>query len=555
MNSDLSSPPPNQTEFNSSPPQMAEELFHQNNRHIVLSPGNDYRSRRMAQVMEGSDYDRTKSLTPRTSFSNRPQSAKRDLSPDNTRNYSLTESSARIGLTNRTLARGLTASPQIDDKQIDRDFAATVAGANKKGPRSADSESTASTTAASSVWDELDDLKSRIRRLEVTGRMPASGAGGASNSSGERPRTATTTVTTVSSSPRNPPGISPVNSTFGTTSHPLLHTALAKSKLVMPADVYRHLELAAKDALDLANTVGAPGSAAPTQVGVDRTVRRKADSVCRSLTELCLALSENRHNIAPPLQHPFIQSQFTSRPVSRIGEGSVAGRESVMSGRERLSYPGRESVMSDRLASRTVARFAERKNSLASINVAAGYSPRGDPRSDPVPSPTTVRHRTSMVLKDGFLEERERERERDRYRAPSRAATEAGMPQHLLPQAHRHHPSSRGYTTHDVTSTLAPRRGLAAQSSPLAPSPSKRFFAASMEARSQEFNMTGGPINERLVQAAQADPDRFRDPNPGRTSTQPTRRIMRGLRDTLESDGRSSAMRRVEAATERLLRR
>lgn len=64
-------------------------------------------------------------------------------------------------------------------------------------------ESTMSTTAPSTVWDELDDLKSRIRKLELTGKLPSSSAAAMSSMAGERPRTATTTVTTVSSSPKH----------------------------------------------------------------------------------------------------------------------------------------------------------------------------------------------------------------------------------------------------------------------------------------------------------------------------------------------------------------
>lgn len=62
-------------------------------------------------------------------------------------------------------------------------------------------ESTMSTTAPSTVWDELDELKSRIRKLELTGKLPSSSA--AAMSTEERPQTATTTVTTMSSSPKH----------------------------------------------------------------------------------------------------------------------------------------------------------------------------------------------------------------------------------------------------------------------------------------------------------------------------------------------------------------
>jgi len=537
------------TEFNSSPPPVDEEVW-RHARHMSSPPG-DCRTRRMSQT---SEHEERPSIAPRPTFNARPQRGlRRENSHGHSRSFSVVESSPRTSFNSRALTRGLGASPLIDDKLAppavdEREYAASIAGAGSGG-RSVDSVSTASTTAASSVWDELDDLKSRIRRLEVTGRMPALGAGNASNSSGDRPRTATTTVTTMSSSPRNNavPGISPINSTFGgsnpsttTTSHPLLHTALAKSKAVMPPDVYKHLELAAKDALDMANTVGAPGSGAPTVAGVDRNVRRKADSVCRSLTELCLALSENRHIIAPPPQIPFIQAQFIqTRPASR-----GVGTESVYGGRNRDSLGGRESVISQRLPSRAIGRFAERKGSLASLNASAGYSPR----SDPTPSPG-MRHRSSLMLQEGF--------EADSFRAPSRAGTEIGGPQRF---SNNRYSVPREYTTHDVQSTLASRRSSMApniQSSPLAPT--KRFLSSLGDgaSRSQEFTMTGGPINERLASAMNAqDPEasasRF---GSGALQRAPSnRRLARPLRDGVDID-RATAIRRAEAATERLLKR
>ena len=557
------------------------------------------------------------SVTPRASFGiPRPQKSllRRQHSPPPpppppSAGYSQSFSSPRGGaaLPVRTVARGLGTAlhtnthiaeegPRAADL-LDPDFTASVAGTGTgTGGKSAGSASTVSTAAASSVWDELDDLKSRIRRLEVTGHIPA--AGGASNSSGDRPRTATTTVTTVSSSPRHKVGhavASPIHpTTFGgalaiaapqqqqqaqsaqpaTTSHPLLHTALAKSKAVLPPDVYRHLELAAKDALDLANTVGAPGAAstaANAAVNGDRTVRRKADSVCRSLTELCLALSEHRHNIAAA-HHPFIQAQFgASRPASRLVTDASFGRDT-----DRESTVG--SLVGDGLRSRAAAagRFTERKNSLASLQAAAQAAAGFGPRSDPITSSSSasigagavaaagaIRHRSSMGLKEGFSE-----RDRERFRAPSRAATEVGggggggvAPQRLRLS----HPISREYTLPEASSSA--RRSLAlptasgAMSSPLvvASSPAtttttRRFFSAALDGprRPQDFATTGGPINDRLVGPVSTD-------NTARYSTGSIGRGgLRSLRESVDLDGdsrRLTAVKRAEAATERLLRR
>ncbi|OAL73969.1 hypothetical protein A7D00_1997 [Trichophyton violaceum] len=174
-------------------------------------------------------------------------------------------------------------------------------------------ESTMSTTAPSTVWDELDDLKSRIRKLELTGKLPSSSAAAMSSMAGERPRTATTTVTTVSSSPKhkqkassNSPPVAPpipvdTDPSFTVSQvHPLLHSALAKAKPVLTQEVYQALESTATDAINLSTalTSSMPHTSSMSVVtsasSPDRVLRRKADGVCRGLTELCLALSEDK---------------------------------------------------------------------------------------------------------------------------------------------------------------------------------------------------------------------------------------------------------------------
>ncbi|TQB72440.1 hypothetical protein MPDQ_006842 [Monascus purpureus] len=165
-------------------------------------------------------------------------------------------------------------------------------------------ESILSTTATSTVWDELEDLKFRIRKLEQGGMSPSQAA--VSNGSAERPRTATTTtMTTVSSSPRQArkasirSGDSENATTIGQV-HPLLQTALDKAKGVLNSEVYKALETAAAEATSLSSILGG-GTALSGGASVvsgfapsERHARRKADSLCRSLTELCLALSDER---------------------------------------------------------------------------------------------------------------------------------------------------------------------------------------------------------------------------------------------------------------------
>lgn len=294
-----------------------------------------------------------KSLTPRASFSRPLSMLRRERSPasaTHTRSYSMADPPAR---TRSSLAnprqlhtRDGTSQPITTD---DEDTAADPITPTRADDPSKEDSSSVSTTAPSTVWDELDDLKSRIRRLELTGRIPASGVGSiggslgtvgtnASNSSGDRPRTATTTVTTISSSPRNNntnSGVSPANSTGGgsSNSHPLLHAALAKSKSIVLPEVFKYLEAAAHDAMSLADTVGGTGSpGGPPASGSmvsDRQVRRKAESVCRSLTELCLALSENRGLQPAPNFSMHLSQHYGGRPVSRdvMAGGTIRERD------------------------------------------------------------------------------------------------------------------------------------------------------------------------------------------------------------------------------------
>ncbi|KAG5981300.1 hypothetical protein E4U55_003096 [Claviceps digitariae] len=168
-------------------------------------------------------------------------------------------------------------------------------------------ESTASTTAPSTVWDELDDLKSRIHRLELTGKLPSTSGAAVSRHSEERPATATTTVTTMSLSPKRQGSRQsaevPSTTSSQKESHPILHAALMNSRPFLSSEAFQALEAAANDAMALSSMMGGPGqsgtvSGAASVVGAgggaatDRQLRRKAESVCRSLTELCVALGD-----------------------------------------------------------------------------------------------------------------------------------------------------------------------------------------------------------------------------------------------------------------------
>ncbi|GAB1191324.1 hypothetical protein APSETT444_000496 [Aspergillus pseudonomiae] len=223
-------------------------------------------------------------------------------------------------------------------------------------------ESTLSTTAPSTVWDELEDLKSRIRKLELTGKLPPSSQEAISSASAERPRTATTTVTTVSSSPkrgRKTSTSSPGSDSIPPTNpvHPLLQSALSKAKTVLNKEVYTALEATATDAISLSTTLSinkAPSGSVSVVNGYgssDRLSRRKADSVCRGLTELCLALSDeqlrrqqasSKPDEATLMQQPIGADDDTLTPTTPYRRSTVQEPE-VISRRQSTRAASRRS--------------------------------------------------------------------------------------------------------------------------------------------------------------------------------------------------------------------
>jgi hypothetical protein len=299
-------------------------------------------------------------------------------------------------------------------------------------PRAAEgTESTVSTTAPSTVWDELEDLKSRIHRLELTGKLPPTSGAAMSRASNDRPPTATTTVTTMSSSPKRGRGNSisptePVAADKPAEAHPLLHAALAKSKPLLSTEVYKALEATAADALAISSMMGSPGQPGPisssqstiggTASVSDRQVRRKADSMCRSLTELCLALSEGKSENGTP-----VVNQVALRPTSHDNELRVAP-EAANNQRQVVSTD----LTRVKSSPRALSRLEARRSSL--LATSALPSPRYTPSEAGTPPQTSIAgRRTSLLLRSRRGGTEEPEEEDDiRFRAPSRAITEVG---------------------------------------------------------------------------------------------------------------------------------
>lgn len=292
----------------------------------------------------------------------------------------------------------------------------------KRALSRADAESVGSGHAPSAMYDELEDLKSRIRRIEILGKSPsAAGVGVQSSTSGsnERPRTATTTVTTISSSPKHnklnrksatsPPTTNDIaeHEAEGSASsnlHPLLHEALVRCKIVLKPGLYRIVDAAATEALEMASLTSSAGpqgtifTAASIINGAtvsDRQIRRKADNMCRTLTELCIALCENQgvsagtRSTTEPNSPAVIQS-IETRPGSKHGtpQADVTARDESPAS-ETLPYQGYagrsaslepESVALQRSSpSRALSRIEARRTSLNVLGLgsaSATNSPR-----------------------------------------------------------------------------------------------------------------------------------------------------------------------------------
>ena len=307
-------------------------------------------------------------------------------------------------------------------------------------------ESTASTTAPSTVWDELDDLKSRIHRLELTGKLPSTSAAAVSRVSDERPPTATTTVTTMSSSPKRNGGGTQLNETTSTTSsqkeaYPILHSALVKSKPFLSADIFRSLEAAANEAMALSSMMGQPGQPGPISSGAstigsgttitDRQLRRKADSVCRSLTELAVALGEDvahpkpqaiqtqkNSEVRPQKQYyPSGQSHVSSQVASGEDRSQVQYHSSTKSQAPQADEPStptinktfsglhsrRPSVLAEQnlpkpetSPSRIRSKFEERRNTI--LNGSTLPSPRAAGSTPTTPQEGTAQRRSSLLI-------------------------------------------------------------------------------------------------------------------------------------------------------------
>ncbi|KAK2767433.1 hypothetical protein FQN54_003589 [Arachnomyces sp. PD_36] len=373
------------------------------------------------------------------------------------------------GQTRRYQQSNLSAS-RTNRQQSLSDAAERAARETEKS-RVDGTESTLSTTAPSTVWDELDDLKSRIRKLELTGKLPTSSAAAMSHVAAERPRTATTTVTTISSSPKHgrkaasPPPETSENGSASNQIRPLLQSALEKAKPILNKEVYKALEATATDALALSNMLG-PSGPQPSGMSVvsgsgnsERQARRKADSMCRSLTELCLALSDEKL-ISLPNQRPGSRDVSSTR---QQGDGTET-ESNTPTYRRSASHEPEEMRWSQN--NRASGQLESRRNSRLSINTGGSRLSQDTNRTIPTPTHATPPNRlsrTSTALRSRRNQGDDDTDERQSFlsRPLSRARTDLGNSN--TPQ-NRFSPRDRNSLQHNQTPEEPSRNPSLAQS-------------------------------------------------------------------------------------------
>ncbi|KAL4890762.1 hypothetical protein BDV59DRAFT_76802 [Aspergillus ambiguus] len=338
-------------------------------------------------------------------------------------------------------------------------------------------ESTLSTTAPSTVWDELEDLKSRIKKLELTGKLPPSSQEAISSASTDRPQTATTTVTTVSSSPRHGRKVSgPSNDsdtiTIHSQVHPLLQSALAKAKNVLSKEVYAALEVTVMDALSLSALLSS-GKTPSGSVSVvngysssERHSRRKADSVCRSLTELCLALSDEQLRAQQVSgaegthgTHHNNADEGTATPTLTFSRSTSQEPEGISRRKSTTHAPGR--LESRRTSLATVSAIpTEDGPNTKKLNEPASESKQTQSPGSSAPASRLSRLSTSLRTRRLQNEDDSSEQRSSHIRSLSRSMTDIGGPAytHRVSPRQRHSQLySMSPSMHDSLQDQSPR--------------------------------------------------------------------------------------------------
>ena len=249
----------------------------------------------------------------------------------------------------------------------------TVTGIRDRGrPGSASGvESEMSNSAASGVWEELEELKSRIKHLEYGGgRSRPHGASYSHDDDNERP----STRHSHSETPRRellspvPTSLSRRGSSSGEL-HPLLRSAMMKTKSHLESSSYKFLEGSANDALELAalarttcqeiesNDEDVSNELAMSQ----KRIVWKVDNMCRNLTDYCISLNEN----------------YLNSPANRRGTNSqTSSQEEAASPATAVDHRRRLLERAEQLSSRVASRNMERAESRQTVQDQHGKNTR-----------------------------------------------------------------------------------------------------------------------------------------------------------------------------------
>ncbi|KAJ9637147.1 hypothetical protein H2199_007433 [Coniosporium tulheliwenetii] len=155
--------------------------------------------------------------------------------------------------------------------------------------------SAGSSAAPTTVWDEVEDLKSRIARLELARNVPTTSGAMVFNGSADRPPSQTKRQRFVY---RYPYWRTLGSGASSYLAHRVSQMQSPTESNIIPVAGGRSIRCAGIGCFDwFRGPQGTAFTAASIINGVaaaDRQVRRKADNVCRSLTELCIALCDAR---------------------------------------------------------------------------------------------------------------------------------------------------------------------------------------------------------------------------------------------------------------------
>lgn len=212
-------------------------------------------------------------------------------------------------------------------------------------------DSSVESQTADTVWDELDELKSRIKKLESGDKKkPSSSIAAASGDSSDRPRTATTAPTTINSSPKqsrkqdlggpqkDTPSLPAVDQnelgSICANFHPLLHDALSRSRDCLSPSVFHNLEAVIADALQLAALTGSAAASTTGGVMNERQVRRRVDNLCRNMTDLCISLRDSKPDTPPLVASPAqLEHPAADLPLRRFSRTSSLAIAAPSAGR------------------------------------------------------------------------------------------------------------------------------------------------------------------------------------------------------------------------------